>query len=106
MCIGWMTLEGINGCPVNHTTECIGLIGTGNVLLVHSDEDQPRLRPWSNLEPSYFEVTQTRIDIAVSYVLSMDEGLPPSIPFFARPPRSSLKKGRWYRDGRRISVAR
>ena len=81
MCIGWMALEGIHGCPVNHTTERVGLIGTGDVLLIRSDENHRGCDHVFNLEPSYFEVTQTRIDIAVPHVSTMDEGLPPSIPF-------------------------
>lgn len=80
-CISWMTFKVGDGGPFIHLPKRVRLIGTGNVLLIHSDENHRGCDHAINPESSYFEVTQTRIDIEVSRNWCMDEGLPPSIPF-------------------------
>lgn len=81
MGIGWVTFKGVDGGPHIPVAKGICLVGAGNVLLIYSNENHRRCVHVGDLEPSYFEVTQTRIDIAVSCLCFMDEGLPPSIPF-------------------------
>ena len=78
---GGVPLESIGRRPVLQRSKGIGLVRARNVLLVDSQENNRSGDHALFFEPSYFEVTQTRIDIEATRNQFMDEGLPPSIPF-------------------------
>ena len=78
---GRMPLESIGRRPILQFSKGIGLVGARNVLLVNSQKNNGGGDHGLFFEPSYFEVTQTRIDIEATCKRFMDEGLPPSIPF-------------------------
>ena len=79
--IGRIPLNGGYLLPCTQFPENISLIRAGDVLLIHSDENNTLSAHVQISGGSYFEMTQTSIHIPAASSGIMDEGLPPAIPF-------------------------
>ena len=77
----WVTLKGRCHLPRVKAQQHIGLVGAGNVPLIHRNEHHAVAVHGLRTQIGFIELPKTRLDILPTSPLGMDEGLPPRIPF-------------------------